>query len=67
MTMSEKIDLNDWPDGTVLRYVIGGKEGFGLAVSWGGKWVSLEHNTTILPLSGFDAEDISTEILYEGM
>ena len=65
--MSEKIDLNDWPDGTVLRYVIDGEEGFGLAVSWDGKWFSLEHSMTILPLSGFDAEVVSTEILYEGM
>ena len=66
--MGEKIDLNDWPDGTILRYVIDGEEeGFGLAVSWGGKWFSLEHSMTILPLSEFDAEGISTEILYEGM
>lgn len=62
-----KIDLNDWPDGTILRYVIGGEEGFGLAVSWGGEWYSLMHDMVALPVSVFDAEDISTEILYEGM
>ncbi len=67
MTMSEKIDLNDWPDGTILRYVIDGEEGFGLAVSWGGDWYSLDHGGASFPSSTFDADIISTEILYEGM